>query len=749
MKETLGEDILHYLRHRAEKPLKVADLKQIYTIDDADTFKTLMATLNDLENQGLIVKTRSKRYGIPEKMNLLRGTIQGHAKGFAFLLPEDENNQDVFISHADLDGAMHGDKVLVRRTAETAGKKPEGTVVRVIERYTTEVVGTYSDNKYFGFVIADDKRIASDIFIPKQGKKGAVDGHKVVVDIKQFPSSHKKAEGHIKNIIGHKNDPGVDILSIVYKNQLPLQFSDEVRQAAERVTQDISASDLEDRRDLREETTVTIDGADAKDLDDAVAVKKLANGHYQLSVHIADVSYYVTEGSTLDEEAFARGTSTYLVDRVIPMIPHRLSNGICSLNPREDRLTISCVMEIDDQGKTVDHDIFPSVIRTNERMTYTDVRKILQSEDEQVLQTYQELVPFFQTMGELADILHDKRKRRGAIDFDFAEAEIIVDQKSAPTNVVLRERSVAERLIESFMLAANETVAEHFYHMNVPFMYRIHEAPQADKLASFFTFITHFGHAVKGTPDTLQPGALSQLLEQIEDEPEEGVISKVLLRSMQQAKYNEQNLGHFGLATDFYTHFTSPIRRYPDLIVHRLIRQYLFSGQMDGAIIKKWEADIPNIADHSSRRERQSIDAEREVDDLKKAEYMKDKIGEVFTGIVNGVTNFGMFVELPNTIEGLVHISYLTDDYYHYLEDQYALIGERTNHMYRLGDEVRIWVSAVNIEERTIDFQLADDRQTAKKSKKKKPAANRKPSNPKKVNVTSSGKKEKKQKKKS
>ncbi|HET7522064.1 MAG TPA: ribonuclease R [Bacillales bacterium] len=713
--------LLSFMREEAYKPLKISELEAAFHVKDSSEFKEFVQTLNYMEEQGLVVRTRSNRYGVPERMNLVKGKVQGHAKGFAFIIPDAEGQDDIYVAPSDLNDAMNGDTVLVRLAPKPSGLRPEGTVVRILERGVDKVVGTYMDSKHFGFVRADDSRIPNDIFIPKSGANGAVDGHKVVVQITKYPEGKMSAEGEVTEILGHKNDPGVDILSIIFKHGLPQEFPKDVLQEANAVPDEIAPADLENRRDLRNETIVTIDGADAKDLDDAVTVTKLDNGNYKLGVHIADVSHYVKEGSALDEEAFERGTSVYLVGRVIPMIPHRLSNGICSLNPKVDRLTLSCEMEIDPTGDVVDHEIFQSVIRTTERMTYTDVRKILLREDQEVIDRYRDLVPLFETMGELANILTEKRKRRGAIDFDFTEAELEVDEDGHPADVVIRERTVAERLIEEFMLAANETVAEHFHWMELPFIYRIHEDPDVDKLETFFKFITNFGYVVRGTADTVHPRALQELLEKVDGEPEEAVISKVMLRSMQQAKYHHQSLGHFGLATDFYTHFTSPIRRYPDLIVHRLIRTYLIDKKVDRKTQKSWERRLPDIAKHTSERERRAVDAERETDDLKKAEFMQDKIGETFEGIISGVTNFGIFVELPNTIEGLVHISYLTDDYYFYEESQYALIGERTGNVYRIGDEVEIRVLNVNLDERTIDFELANPPKRKKKPRKARP----------------------------
>ncbi|MGG3161446.1 ribonuclease R [Geobacillus stearothermophilus] len=706
MDHVLAERILTFMRDEAYKPLTVEELEEAFGIEDADGFKEFVKTLVALEEEGLIVRTRSNRYGVPERMNLVRGKVIGHPKGFAFVTPEEPGLDDIFIPPSELKNAMHGDTVLVRVQADSSGARREGTIVRIVERGVKEVVGTYTESKYFGFVIPDDKRIVNDIFIPKHAANGAVEGHKVVVRLTSYPEGRMSAEGEVVRILGHKNDPGVDILSIIYKHGLPLQFPDDVIEHANRVPDVITEQDLEGRRDLRGEMIVTIDGEDAKDLDDAVTVTKLENGNYKLGVHIADVSHYVEEGSPIDREAYERGTSVYLVDRVIPMIPHRLSNGICSLNPKVDRLTLSCEMEITPQGEVVRHDIFQSVIRTTERMTYSDVNKILVDKDEALREKYAPLVPMFELMAELADILRTKRMKRGAIDFDFKEAKVLVDENGKPYDVVLRERSVAERLIEEFMLAANETVAEHFHWLNVPFMYRVHEDPKPEKLQRFLEFITNFGYVVKGTGNQIHPRALQQILEAVRGEPEEMVISTVMLRSMKQARYDAESLGHYGLSTEFYTHFTSPIRRYPDLIVHRLIRTYLINGQMDPETQRKWAEKLPEIAEHASNMERRAVEAERETDDLKKTEFMEDKIGMEFDGIISSVTNFGLFVELPNTIEGLVHVSYLTDDYYRYDERHYALIGERTGKMYRIGDEITVRVINVNKDERIVDFEV-------------------------------------------
>ncbi|SFJ42952.1 ribonuclease R [Halobacillus dabanensis] len=707
MSTEIKQQVLDYFKETVSKPLSVQELEETLELNGSNEFKVLMKALNELEEEGELVRTRKNRFGLPEKMNLIRGRIQMHAKGFAFLIPDEEDKDDVYIHHSDLHSAMNNDKVLVRiEKRKEDGTRPEGTVIRILERATTRVVGTYESSRNFGFVIADDKRIPNDIFIPKGQTNGAIDGHKVIVNITKFPEDRMSAEGEIVEILGHKNDPGIDIISIIYKHGIKMDFPEEALQQAADTPDEINPDEIKNRRDLRDETIVTIDGADAKDLDDAVMVKKLDNGNYKLGVSIADVTYYVEEGSPIDKEARERATSVYLVDRVIPMIPHRLSNGICSLNPQVDRLTLTCEMEIDAQGEVVNHEIFQSVIKTNERMTYKDVNSILEDEDSELMKKYEDLVPMFREMEKLASILRGKRMGRGAIDFDFKEAGVVVDEEGKAVDVRLRERSVAERLIEEFMLAANETVAEHFHWMDVPFIHRIHQDPDEDKLQNFFEFVANMGYVVKGSADNVHPQALQKVLEEVKGTQEDMIISKLMLRSMQQAKYDPQGLGHFGLATDFYTHFTSPIRRYPDLIVHRLIRTYLVEEKLDYKTRKHWKDQMPEIARHSSEMERAAVDAERETDDLKKAEFMQDKIGEEFEGVISSITSFGMFVELPNTVEGLVHVSTLTDDYYHYHEKQYAMIGERTGNVFRIGDEVTIRVTNVNIEERVVDFEI-------------------------------------------
>lgn len=705
------QQLLDFMRETAYKPMMYQELEKHFKIKDAEQFKEFLKLLNQLEQEGKILRTRSDRYGVPERMDLVRGKLQAHAKGFGFLIPEDRTHPDVYIHANDLKGAMNGDILLVRVTTKgNQGGKLEGEVVRIVSRANSRIVGFFQGHETYAFVVPDDKRINRDIFIPQDKFNGAETGQKVVVDIVKYPEGGRSAaEGEVVEILGFKDDPGVDILSIIRKHNLPEHFPEDVLAEAEAVPETIREEDLKGRRDLRDKVIVTIDGEDAKDLDDAVNVEVLPNGRYKLGVHIADVGYYVREGSELDKEAFNRGCSVYLVDRVIPMLPHRLSNGICSLNPKVDRLTLSCEMEFDESGKVVAHDIFPSVIKTTERMTYTNVRKILADQDPDVIERYSDLVPMFKLMEELAERLRSNRMRRGAVDFDFQESKVIVDQDGKPIDIIKRERSVAEKLIEEFMLAANETVAEHFHWLKVPFLYRIHEDPDQEKLQRFIEFVSNFGYVVRGKGNTVHPRALQTLLDEIEGKKEQTVISTMMLRSMKQAKYDSESKGHFGLAAEFYSHFTSPIRRYPDLVIHRVIREVFESGNTLTPKRQEFlQERMPIIAQQSSERERVAVDAERDTDALKKAEFMLDKVGEEFDGIISSVTNFGMFIELENTVEGLIRLSDLTDDYYHFHELHMALIGERTSNMFRIGDEAKVRVARVNMDDYTIDFEMVD-----------------------------------------
>ncbi|WP_163651739.1 ribonuclease R [Listeria sp. PSOL-1] len=716
----MEESVMEFLERHPDGLFSMDELEAGIEFHEANEFKLMVKALVHLEDSGKIVRTKKNRYTLPQKMNLVKGTFRAHERGFGFVLPEETGLDDIFIPPNEVNDAMNGDIVFAKITKRKENNLAEGVISKIVERKTTQIVGTYvEDFLGNGKVIPDDKRVFGEIEIELESGLKPVNGHKVIVEITAYPYARVEARGMVKMIIGHRNDPGVDILSIIHKHGIQIAFSEEVMQEASLAPETIDTLDIGDRRDLREELIITIDGADAKDLDDAVTVTKLKNGHYKLGVHIADVTHYVARGSELDKEALDRGTSVYLVDRVIPMLPHKLSNGICSLNPQVDRFTMSCEMELNADGEVISHEIFESVIKTAERMTYNDVNDILVAKDADLRSKYQVIVPMLETMEELAHILRHKREKRGAIDFDFKEARVAVDENGHPEAVVIRERSEGERLIEEFMLAANETVAEHFHWMDVPFIYRIHEDPKEEKLTRFFEFITNFGLIVKGSIDHIHPAALQQVLDEVKGKPEEMVVSTVMLRSMQQAKYDTVSSGHFGLATDFYTHFTSPIRRYPDLIVHRLIREYLIHGDVREETLAKNAEELPGIAEHASKMERRAVSAERETDELKKTEFMADKVGERFTGIISSVTNFGLFIELPNTVEGLVHVSAMKGDYYRFHQNLLAMIGERTGQVYRIGDKVEIEVAKVDIDTREVDFKLLSEGKAGARQKPK------------------------------
>ena len=735
------EKILEIIGSEEYRPMTMDQFQQELSAYDSEDFKEMVKEMVALEESGEVYRTKKDKYMKMSETDLIKGKLSLHKRGFGFLRPEDTELEDIFIPPNAINGAFDGDIVLVEVQKHSQGDNQEGEVTTILTRGTTRVVGEYRASKNFGFVVPDSKKVVDDIFIPKNQNLGAVDGHKVLVEITKYREEESNPEGHVIQILGHKNDPGVDILSIIFQHGIEIEFPDEVMKAAEAAPDTISKDELEGRTDLRDEFTITIDGADAKDLDDAISVKKLDNGNHELIVSIADVSYYVEEDSPLDKEAYERGTSVYLVDRVIPMIPHRLSNGICSLNPDVDRLTMSCRMEIDAAGKVVNHDIFQSVIHSDRRMTYDAVNRMLDSGDEALIAEYSDVYPMLQEAEALAKILRGRRERRGAIDFDFNEAQVIVEADGTPADVVLRTRSVGERMIEEFMLAANETVAEHFHWMEVPFLYRVHEDPKEEKLRQFFEFVTNFGIIVKGKGNEIHPRALQEIIEEVEGRPEEMVISTLMLRSMQQARYAEDNLGHFGLSAEYYTHFTSPIRRYPDLVVHRLIRKYLIEGKTDRKTINEVDAELPDIAEHTSNRERRAQEAERDTDDLKKAEYMIQHVGETYEGVISGVMNFGMFVELPNTIEGLVHVSYMTDDHYQYQERHMALIGDRTGTVYRIGDPVEVEVLSVNLEERLIDFKVVGMPERQPRERRDKPVEIKAKSKPKNGGDKQDGKK--------
>lgn len=702
----IKEAIVDFMKEQAYKPMNIKELERVFSVKKTDV-KNFKKIVDEIEREGAIVKTRTNRYGIPDKMGLVTGKFQGHQKGYGFVIPYDEG-KDIFVPSSALNGAMNGDRVVVKiiKQANTE-KKCEGEIIRVLERANSKVIGTFENSRNFGFVVPEEKRIYQDIFIPKNCKKEAETGDVVIAEITQWPDKRRNPEGKIVDILGKKGEKGIDILTIIKKNNLPEEFPQKVESYAENIPEKIPDKEYERRMDLRNMLTVTIDGEDAKDLDDAVSLKKLPDGSYYLGVHIADVSYYVKEKNPLDKEALKRGTSVYLIDRVIPMLPKKLSNGICSLNPNTDRLTLSCFMKIDGNGKVIEHNIVESIIRSNERMTYTDVTKILKG-DKETIEKYGNLVDTFKLMEELCRILNKKRMMRGAIDFDFEECKITLNELGVPIKIEPYERGISNRIIEEFMLVCNETIAEHMFWTTLPFVFRVHENPDEEKLMHFNEFIHNLGYIVRWGKD-VHPKTLQDIIEKVKGKKEETVVSTLMLRSMKQARYSPECIGHFGLAAKYYCHFTSPIRRYPDLIIHRIIKEFI-NGQLTDNRIKRLVKEVDYAARQSSDMERLAQEAEREVDDLKKAEYMSTRIGEEFNGIISSVTNFGMFVEIPNTIEGLVHISTLEDDYYVYDEKHLSLIGERTRNIYKLGDEVRIYVSKVDLAAHEIYFEVVKEK---------------------------------------
>ena len=724
---------------KAYVPMKAKELAILLNIPKSQR-EDLMEVLDALVVEGRIGVSKKGKYGKAETFSV-NGIFSGHPKGFGFVTVEGME-QDVFIPEDKTGAALHGDRVQIvvepdsrmsgsRSGMGSGGRRAEGAVIRVLEHANEEVVGYYQKNKNFGFVIPDNQKLAKDIFIPQGCDMGAVTGHKVVVKITDFGSEKHKPEGRVTEIIGHVNDPGTDILSIVRAYGLPEAFPQEVMEEIEDIPDHVTVpgqpvemgslygisnlvspdgwgGELSGRLDLRGLQTVTIDGEDAKDLDDAVTICRDGQGHYILGVHIADVSHYVKEGSPLDREARKRSTSVYLVDRVIPMLPHKLSNGICSLNAGTDRLALSCIMEADAQGTVLDHRIAGTVIHVDRRMTYTAVNAVVTDRDEAVMAEYEEFVPMFDCMKELADILRENRRKRGAIDFDFPESKIVLNEQGKPLEIKPYERNAATRIIEDFMLLANETVAEDYYWQSIPFLFRSHDNPDPEKMKQLGTFINNFGYFIKMQHGEIHPKELQKLLDKIEGTPEEALLSRLTLRSMKQAKYTTLCSGHFGLATRYYTHFTSPIRRYPDLQIHRIIKETLKGGLSDKRAAH-YEKILPEVAVQTSALERRADEAERETDKLKKCEYMSRFIGQDFDGAISGVTNWGLYVELPNTVEGLVRMSNLDDDYYIFDEQHYELIGEMTKKTYKLGQPVRVTVSSTDRLLRTVDFILAKD----------------------------------------
>lgn len=698
--------LLGYMKEHPVAPVGAEELLKALALEGND-LKLFWQVLKDLEERGQVVKTRFNTYGLPAAMGLVVGRCQVTSKGFAFVVPEEKTaDGDLFIPASSLSGAMDGDTVMARVMKSGFDDRQEGKIIRILDRAHHKLVGTFSKSGEFGFVIPDNKRVGRDIYVRRKDFNGARDKEKVVVEITTWPDERRNAEGKIVEILGKPGDIGLEILSIIKDNDLPTKFPAPVQAAAEKVEQKIKKKELQNRLDRRKWNIITIDGVDSKDLDDAVYVEKQGENYF-LGVYIADVSYYVQPHSLLDQEAYERGTSVYLVDRVLPMLPVELSNGICSLNEGEDRLTMACEMLIDGKtGRTISFTIAPSVINNHHRMNYPDVRAILVDQDEDLREKYADIVPMLENMAQLQKVLHKKRERRGAINFELPEQKVLLDEEKHPVAIVKRERSVAEMLIEEFMLAANETVAGFMAKHKRPFIYRVHDLPDPEKIQNLAKLMALFGVTLK-IEEKMRPKELQRALDKVSGKPEEKLISTVALRSMRQAVYQTENIGHFGLAAHFYTHFTSPIRRYPDLMVHRLLRRQLEGERLSRQQAEERTQRLSLVASHCSIRERAAIDAERQTVDLKMAEYMLQFVGQEFAGTISGVSSFGFFVELENGVEGLVHISSLTDDYYDYVDGQYALIGQHLGHRYRLGDQVEIQVLQVDVSERKIDFVLA------------------------------------------
>ncbi len=684
-------------------PMKFKELAMFLQVP-REQREELREVLKILEAEGKIYLSKRGKYCKGEAKHLT-GVYLANPRGFGFVTTE-EDSRDVFISEDDRNGAFDGDRVEFVIIREPDSRRREGRIVKILSRGIVRVVGIYRKKakQNYGFVIPDDQKFDQDIFIPDEKSKGAVDGHKVVAELISYGEEGKKPEGKVIEILGHINDPGVDIMSIVRGYDLPVEFSEKLLNQADRVAKAVSDADMQGRRDLRNWQMVTIDGEDAKDLDDAVSLTREGE-NYVLGVHIADVTNYVQENSAIDREAKERGTSVYLVDRVIPMLPHRLSNGICSLNAGEDRLALSCIMTVNPKGNVIGHEIAETVIRVDERMTYTGVKKILEDHDPAETQKYRELLPMLEQMQELSQILRERRQRRGSIDFDFPEAKIVLDDKGQPVEIMPYDRNVATKIIEDFMLLANETVAEDYYWQEIPFVYRTHEAPEEDKIRTLAAFINNFGYSMHIGANEIRPKEIQKLLARAEDTPEETLICRLALRSMKQARYMPENVGHFGLAANYYTHFTSPIRRYPDLQIHRIIKDNL-RGRMNEKKIEHYQCILPEVTKHSSEMERRADEAERETMKLKKVEYMQQYVGEEFEGVISGMTKWGMYVELPNTVEGMVHVTNMTDDHYDYYDDRYEMIGVHTNKTYKLGQKVRVRVIGTDRFLRTIDFEI-------------------------------------------
>lgn len=702
----LVEKILAMVSDHQYRPMTIDEMAQVLGVEKQDK-KLLRNTVEGLLKEGALLKIKKEKIVLPERYGVYVGRIDVNKRGFGFVF-RGEGKGDIFVPENALKTAMNGDKVQVKLIRENAGtKRAEGEILEVLERKNSKIIGVYEQTKAFGFVRPEDQKLQHDVFISKSNRNFAETGDVVVVEITKWPEKGRNPEGIIVEILGKKGDKGVDILTVVKKFNLPEAFPPKVLTYTDSLSEAADEKEFSKRRDLRGEKIMTIDGADAKDLDDAVSVVKLENGMYKLSVHIADVSHYVQENTPLDKEAFKRATSVYLLDLVIPMLPEKLSNGLCSLNPFEAKLALSCDMIIDAQGKVVEHEIYESVIESKLRATYEDVTKVLQGEMNESLAKYHEFVPMIEDMRDLQKILEKKREKRGAIEFDFPESKITLDKLGKPVDVSLYPREISNKVIEEFMLVCNETVSEHMFWTHMPFIYRVHEEPDEEKLKAFTEFSYNLGYPVKLYAG-IQPKSLQEVLKKVEGKKEEPVLAKLLLRSMMQARYAPENIGHFGLAATYYSHFTSPIRRYPDLMIHRIIKEFLH-GKIDEKRVRSLIPLVSEASKQASEMERVAVDAERELDALKKAEFMQQHIGEVFEGIISSVTNFGLFVELPSTIEGLVHITSLYDDYYVYDERYMTLIGERAGKKYALGEKIRVLVANVNLDSREIFFEIDEE----------------------------------------
>lgn len=701
----MREEIIELLG-KEKRALSATEICDKLNLNTAGELKKLLDDLRILEEGYTVYKSNKDKYMLFENSHLLKGRLSVNKKGFGFVIV-DGRDEDIYIDAKNMNGALNNDLVVVEELKGQNGKKTEGRVVKVLKKENNLIVGEYKiidGNPHF---IPDDKKLRMEIILDNKDLDDLVDGHKIQVSIVKEMGKYKYL-GEVVKIIGHKNDPGVDILSIIYDHGINDVFTDEVMEEVNALPSEVLDSDRKGRKDLTDMTIFTIDGDDTKDIDDAISISKKGE-NYILGVHIADVSYYVKEGTALYKEAYSRGTSVYLVDRVVPMLPHKLSNGICSLNPNVDRLAISCIMEITPNGKIVSHDIFESVIRSRIQMTYKKVNKILN--DEETPEGYEPFKDDLKLMWELAKILRKEKLARGYLDFDVDEPKILVDENCKPYDVVLRERGKGENMIEDFMIAANETVAEHVFYMGLPFVYRVHEVPDNEKVEEFLNSISMLGYHVVGDRNFVYPKSMKKILDQLRDKEGFEILSTLLLRCMKKAVYKPENLGHYGLASKCYTHFTSPIRRFPDTTVHNLLRKYIFNEPNDkelNRLIEYWEENLPALCDHASEKERDSIDCERDVESMKMAEYMEGHIGEEYDGTISSVMNFGLFVQLDNMIEGLVHISEIKGDYYTFDETTHTLRGEKKGKMYKLGQKVRVVVTNASKENSTIDFNLVE-----------------------------------------